>query len=98
MQELQEGFIDYLWKKFQNPNTESVLKKSCVAYMASMMSRAKYFSVELVGEVSMAVVRESGGERGMFWRRGVSGGVFYGLDQGELRDFWLTEIDMNNVK
>ena len=66
MQELQEGFIDYLWKKFQNPNTESVLKKSCVAYMASMMSRAKYFSVELVGEVSMAVVRESGGERGMF--------------------------------
>ena len=60
--------------------------------MASMMSRAKYFSVELVGEVSMAVVRESGGERG------VSGGVFYGLNQGELRDFWLTDIDMNNVR
>ncbi|XP_061192705.1 RNA polymerase I-specific transcription initiation factor RRN3-like [Saccostrea echinata] len=43
-----EGFIDYLWKKVQNPNTESVFRQAAVGYMGSLLSRAMFVPLSTV--------------------------------------------------
>lgn len=36
------AFLDWLWKKFQNPNTPGILRQSTVCYIASLVSRGKF--------------------------------------------------------
>ncbi|XP_041363229.1 RNA polymerase I-specific transcription initiation factor RRN3-like [Gigantopelta aegis] len=44
-QPICEGFIDYLWKKFQDPNTQTIFRQSAVGYIGSLLSRATFISV-----------------------------------------------------
>jgi len=37
-------FLDFLWKKFQSPNTPGVIRQATMSYIASLTSRAKYVS------------------------------------------------------
>lgn len=48
---LAEGFLDYLWKKVQDPNTEMVFRQAAVAYMASFLARAKFISLSTLKAV-----------------------------------------------
>lgn len=43
-----EGFIDYLWKKVQNPNTESVFRQAAVGYIGSLLARAMFVPISTV--------------------------------------------------
>ncbi|KAL4240278.1 DNA independent RNA polymerase I transcription factor [Mactra antiquata] len=45
---LCDGFLDYLWKIVQNPNAHSVHRQSAVAYMGSLLARAKFISTRTV--------------------------------------------------
>ncbi|KAI0230182.1 RNA polymerase I-specific transcription initiation factor RRN3 [Lamellibrachia satsuma] len=45
---LAEGFLDYLWKKLQNPNTQVVFRQAAVAYIASFLARAKHVNISTV--------------------------------------------------
>ena len=44
-QALAEGFIDYLWKKVQDPNAQVVFRQTAVAYLASLCARAMYIPI-----------------------------------------------------
>ncbi|XP_053392781.1 RNA polymerase I-specific transcription initiation factor RRN3-like [Mercenaria mercenaria] len=46
--QLCDGFLDYLWKLVQNPNVHSVYRQSAVAYMGSLLARAKFVSIRTV--------------------------------------------------
>ena len=48
---LVDGFIDYLWKKLQDPNTQPIFRQAAVAYLGSLVSRAKYIDVLIVKPV-----------------------------------------------
>ncbi|KAK2185321.1 hypothetical protein NP493_240g02006 [Ridgeia piscesae] len=45
---LVEGFLDYLWKKLQDPNTQVVFRQAAVAYIASFLARAKHINISTV--------------------------------------------------
>ncbi|GIY87873.1 RNA polymerase I-specific transcription initiation factor RRN3 [Caerostris darwini] len=47
-QELSVGFLDYLWKKVQNPSVPPVLRQISAFYIGSFLSRAKYISINTV--------------------------------------------------
>ncbi|XP_071963666.1 RNA polymerase I-specific transcription initiation factor RRN3-like [Antedon mediterranea] len=34
-------FLDYLWKKIENPNTPSIVRQAAASYIASLLSRSK---------------------------------------------------------
>ena len=36
------AFLEWLWKKFQNPNTPSIWRQATVCYIASLVARAKF--------------------------------------------------------
>ncbi|XP_014788773.1 RNA polymerase I-specific transcription initiation factor RRN3 [Octopus bimaculoides] len=42
---LCDGFLDYLWKKFSNPNTEPIFRVTCSSYLGSFLARSKYVPV-----------------------------------------------------
>jgi len=42
---LHEGFLDYLWKKFCEPNTCQITRQICAYYIGSFLSRANYIHV-----------------------------------------------------
>ena len=44
-------FLNWLWQKFTNPNTPGILRQSCVAYVASLIARAKFVGLK-VAQVS----------------------------------------------
>lgn len=46
--DLQEAYIDYLWKKVQNPNTAPALRQAATFYIGSFLARASYVSVGTV--------------------------------------------------
>ncbi|KAK2166884.1 hypothetical protein LSH36_34g08138 [Paralvinella palmiformis] len=48
---LSEGFLDYLWKKVQDPNTQVLFRQAAVAYMASFLARAKFISISTLKAV-----------------------------------------------
>ena len=39
---IQEKFMDYLWKQFISPNCPSILRQTAIAYIASLIARAKF--------------------------------------------------------
>lgn len=47
-QELSEGFLDYLWKKVQNPSLGSFYRQIAAFYIGSFLARAKYITVHTV--------------------------------------------------
>lgn len=47
-QELSDGFLDYLWKKVQNPNIAPAYRQIAAFYIGSFLARAKYISIRLV--------------------------------------------------
>ncbi|GBN59979.1 RNA polymerase I-specific transcription initiation factor RRN3 [Araneus ventricosus] len=49
-QDLCIGFLDYLWKKVQNPNVAPVFRQIAAFYIGSFLSRAKYISISTVTE------------------------------------------------
>lgn len=46
--QLCDGFLDYLWKLVQNPNVQAVYRQSAVAYMGSLLARAKFINIKTV--------------------------------------------------
>ena len=46
--ELSDGFIDYLWKKVQNPTIGPVFRQISSFYIGSFLARAKYISIRYV--------------------------------------------------
>jgi RNA polymerase I-specific transcription initiation factor RRN3 len=36
------AYLDWLWNKFQNPNTPSILRQATVCYIASLIARGKF--------------------------------------------------------
>lgn len=52
-QALAEGFLDYLWKKLQNPNTQVVFRQAAVAYIASFLARAKHVNIRWEGTFTL---------------------------------------------
>ncbi|KAG8184417.1 hypothetical protein JTE90_004587 [Oedothorax gibbosus] len=47
-QELCDGFLDYLWKKVQNPNVAPVFRQISAFFIGSFLSRAKYICISTV--------------------------------------------------
>jgi len=45
---LATHFLEFLWSKFQSPNTPSVIRQVCMSYIASLTSRAMYVSVSML--------------------------------------------------
>jgi len=45
---IQEKFMDYLWKRFTSPNTPSILRQTAIAYIASLIARAKFVDVAIL--------------------------------------------------
>jgi RNA polymerase I-specific transcription initiation factor RRN3 len=45
---LSEAFLDYLWKKFSNPNTCPITRQLCAYYIGSYISRAQYLNINLI--------------------------------------------------
>lgn len=39
---LCDGFIDYLWKKCRNPNTNTIFRQACASYLGSFLARSIY--------------------------------------------------------
>lgn len=39
------NFLEWLWRKFQSPNTPQIIRQSIIAYMASLMARAKHVDI-----------------------------------------------------
>ncbi|XP_074648760.1 RNA polymerase I-specific transcription initiation factor RRN3-like [Tubulanus polymorphus] len=44
-QPLADGFIDYLWKKVKNPNTQPIYRQAAVAYMCGLISRGLFVPI-----------------------------------------------------
>ncbi|KAL5018199.1 hypothetical protein ScPMuIL_003921 [Solemya velum] len=44
-QEICEGFLDYLWKKVQDPSTPPVFRMAAISYLASLLSRATFVPI-----------------------------------------------------
>lgn len=45
---LSEGYLDYLWKKFSNPNTCPITRQLCTYYIGSYLSRANYIPLNTI--------------------------------------------------
>jgi len=45
---IQEKFMDYLWKRFTSPNCPSILRQTAIAYIASIIARAKFIEVGIL--------------------------------------------------
>ncbi|XP_064478637.1 RNA polymerase I-specific transcription initiation factor RRN3-like [Ornithodoros turicata] len=45
---LLEGFLDYLWKKVQNPNTAPVIRQAAAFYIGSLLARGKFVPLSTV--------------------------------------------------
>lgn len=46
--DLSDGFIDYLWKKVQNPMIGPVFRQLSSFYIGSFLARAKYINIRYV--------------------------------------------------
>lgn len=57
MQALADGFLDYLWKKVQNPNTSSVMRQAAAFYIGSFLARAKFVPLSTVRDCLSLVCR-----------------------------------------
>lgn len=54
---LAEGFLDYLWKRFTNPASCAVTRQICSYYIGSLLSRAKYISLNTcVASIQLMVI------------------------------------------
>ncbi|XP_020632916.1 RNA polymerase I-specific transcription initiation factor RRN3-like isoform X2 [Orbicella faveolata] len=42
------SLLDVCWKKIEDPNTPSILRQACAAYIASFIARAKYIPISTV--------------------------------------------------
>ena len=89
-------FLDWLWRKFQNPNTPGIIRQSTVAYIASLLARAKQIDIDmaqmclakLVGWIhSYIEARESGGSKDYMFTDIKSHGPFYAATQSALYIF-----------
>ncbi|XP_021374424.1 RNA polymerase I-specific transcription initiation factor RRN3-like [Mizuhopecten yessoensis] len=47
-QPICEGFLDFLWKKVQDPNTERVYRQASVSYIGSLLSRGLFVPISTV--------------------------------------------------
>lgn len=47
-QPICEGFVDFLWKKVQDPNTEAVYRQASVSYIGSLLSRGLFVPISTV--------------------------------------------------
>ncbi|XP_033750919.1 RNA polymerase I-specific transcription initiation factor RRN3-like [Pecten maximus] len=47
-QPICEGFLDFLWKKVQDPNTEGVYRQASVSYIGSLLSRGLFVPISTV--------------------------------------------------
>jgi len=39
-------FLEFLWKKFEDPNVQSVFRQSAILYTASFLVHAQHISIE----------------------------------------------------
>nr|XP_002740429.1 PREDICTED: RNA polymerase I-specific transcription initiation factor RRN3-like [Saccoglossus kowalevskii] len=47
-QNIADAFIDFLWKKIQNPDTAAILRQSSASFISSLLSRAKFIPLSTV--------------------------------------------------
>ncbi|XP_060063401.1 RNA polymerase I-specific transcription initiation factor RRN3-like [Ylistrum balloti] len=47
-QPICEGFLDFLWKKVQDPNTQGVYRQASVSYIGSLLSRGLFVPISTV--------------------------------------------------
>ena len=58
LQELCDGFLDYLWKRVQNPSIQSVYRQTAVTYMGSFLARAKFVNIRYVHCVHVSCITQ----------------------------------------
>lgn len=51
-----EVFLDHLWRKAQDPNTSVILRQTCMAYIASLLARARYIPLATVMATMQSIV------------------------------------------
>jgi len=39
-------FLEFLWRKFEDPNVQSVFRQSAILYVASYLVHARHVSIE----------------------------------------------------
>ena len=49
-------FLDWLWKKFGNPNTPGILRQAAVCYIASLVARGKFVSLAVTKDYLSAIM------------------------------------------
>ncbi|CAI9584529.1 unnamed protein product, partial [Staurois parvus] len=47
-QGLTEAFLEYLWKKLQNPNNPAIIRQTTASYIGSFLSRATFIPLVTV--------------------------------------------------
>lgn len=91
-------FLDWLWRKFQNPNTPGIIRQSTVAYVASLLARAKHVDIDVTQMCLAKLVawihsyieaRETGGSKAKdyMFTDVKSHGPFYAATQSALYIF-----------
>ncbi|KAJ8319417.1 hypothetical protein KUTeg_004508 [Tegillarca granosa] len=48
LQAICEGFLDFLWKKVKDPNTQTIFRQIAVSYMSSLISRGMFVPLSTV--------------------------------------------------
>ena len=51
LQKLSMEFLEFLWKKFEDPNVQSVFRQTAILYIASYLVHAHCISTEYVSAV-----------------------------------------------
>ena len=51
LQALSEGFLDYLWKMLQNPNSQVVYRQAAAAYISSFLARATHVNIRYLNSI-----------------------------------------------
>lgn len=54
---LADAFLDYLWKKVQNPSTSTVIRQASAFYIGSFLARAKFVPLSTVRDCLSLVCR-----------------------------------------
>ncbi|CAN8030202.1 unnamed protein product [Ixodes persulcatus] len=54
---LADAFLDYLWKKVQNPSTATVIRQASAFYIGSFLARAKFVPLSTVRDCLSLVCR-----------------------------------------
>jgi RNA polymerase I-specific transcription initiation factor RRN3 len=55
-QRLLKSFLNFLFSKFRDPNTSAIMRQSCVVYIASLVTRAKFVDLNTIKMILTIIV------------------------------------------